>query len=85
MDVDLTTSEVVASDRAAWRQTVQKGLFSFEQSLAQQAEAKRKRRKARGQADRPATDFPVTPDRDAALVSPPRAQLHSLLRLTNAH
>ena len=32
-------------------------LSSLEQSLTQQAEAKRKRRKARGQADRPATDF----------------------------
>ena len=33
MDVDLTTWEAVASDRAAWRQTVKKGLSSFEQSL----------------------------------------------------
>ena len=57
MDIDLTTWEAVASDRTAWRQTVQKGLSSFEQSLTQQAEAKRKRRKARGQADRPSTDF----------------------------
>ena len=41
MDVDLTTWEAAASDRTAWRQTVPKGLSSFEQSLTQQAEAKR--------------------------------------------
>ncbi|XP_063596220.1 uncharacterized protein LOC134773073 [Penaeus indicus] len=51
MDIDLTTWEAAASDRAAWRQTVQKDLSSFEQSLVQQSEAKRQRRKARGQAE----------------------------------
>ena len=48
MDIDLNTWEAVASDRTAWRQTLQKGLSSFEQSLTQQVEPKRKRRKARG-------------------------------------
>ena len=57
MDVDLATWEAVALDWTAWRQTVQKGLSSFEQSLIQQAEAKRQRGKARGQADRTARDF----------------------------
>ena len=57
MDIDLTTREPVAPHKTAWRWTVRKGLSSFEQSLTQQAEAKRKRRKARGQAYRPATDF----------------------------
>ena len=57
MDINLTTWEAVASDRTAWRQTVQKGLSSFEQSLTQQTEPKRQRRKPRSQADRPATDF----------------------------
>ena len=57
IDIELTTRKAVASDWTALRQTVQKGLSSFEQSLTQQAEAKRKKKKARGQADRPATDF----------------------------
>ena len=78
---------------------MQKGLPSFEQSLTQQAEAKRKRRRPEAkQTDRQqispassaagiattASDFPVIPDPDAALVSPPRVQLHSLSRLTDA-
>ena len=46
MDVNLTMREAVASDQLAWRQTVQTGLSSFEQSLTQQAEAKLQRRKA---------------------------------------
>ena len=81
MDIDITTWEAVASDRTAWRHSVQKDLSSFEQSLTLQAEAKRKRRMARGQADRPerispassaaeiassASDFPVIPNPDAA-------------------
>ena len=57
MNIDLTTWEAVASDRTAWKQTVKKGLSSFEHSLTQQAKVKRKRRKARSQAERPATDF----------------------------
>ena len=57
MGVDLSTWEVAASDRSFWRQTVQKGLFSFERSLMQEAEVKRQSRKARSLAQRPATDF----------------------------
>ena len=38
----------------AWRQTAQKGLSNFEETLAQQHKEKRMRRKAAG---RPASDF----------------------------
>ena len=40
MDVNLIMWEAVASDWTAWRQTVQKDMSSFEQSLTQQTEAK---------------------------------------------
>ena len=33
----------------------------------------------------PESDFPVIPDPDTASVSPPRAQIHSLPRLTDAN
>ena len=46
MGINLNTWETVASDRTAWRQTVQKGIFQHEETLAQQSEAKRQRRKA---------------------------------------
>ena len=101
MGVDLSTWEAAASDRSVWRQTVQEGLFSFERSLTQEAEVKdRVEKLASRQNDQqqtsrvpnvegtatPASDFPVTPVavKDKKEYSP-RAQLHSLLRLTDAY
>ena len=58
LDVNLTTWETVAADRTAWRQTVEKGLHSFEEASAELSVAKRQRRKALHQANRPAlTNF----------------------------
>ena len=53
----LHTWEATALKRSAWRQTVQKGLSNFEETLAQQHEEKRMRRKAAAHADRPASGF----------------------------
>ena len=49
--------EATALKRSAWRQTVQKRLSKFEETLTQQHEEKRTRRKAAAQADRPASDI----------------------------
>ena len=55
MNIDLNTWEASASERQAWRQTVQKG--KFEETLAQQSEAKRLRRRPKTITDRPVSDF----------------------------
>lgn len=55
--IDLNDWEITALERPAWRQAVRKGLSKFEKTLAQQHEAKRMRRKAAAQADRPASNF----------------------------
>ena len=57
LNIDQNNWEATALERSAWRQTVQKGLSKFEESLAQQHEDKRMRRKAAIQADRPASGF----------------------------
>ena len=57
LNIDQNNWEATALKRSAWRQTVQKGLSKFEETLAQQHEEKRLRRKAAAQADRPASDF----------------------------
>ncbi|XP_069182933.1 uncharacterized protein [Procambarus clarkii] len=49
MDVDFATWETLAADRSAWRQSVQKRLSKFEESLAKKSEVKRQRRKADSQ------------------------------------
>ena len=101
LNIDQNNWEATALRRSAWRQTVQKNLFNFEETLAQQHREKRMRRKAAAHADRPASDFIcVLCHRDShsriGLVShtrrctrkkkkPPRAQLHSLPRLKDAY
>ena len=57
LNIDQNNWEATALRRSAWRQTVQKGLSNFEETLAQQHEEKRMRRKAAAHADRPASDF----------------------------
>ena len=57
LEIDVDTWEVTASDRLAWRRAVKEGLSNFEEALAQQSEARRQRKKASTQADRPATVF----------------------------
>ena len=57
LNIDQNNWEATALKRSASRQTVQKGLSNFEETLAQQHEEKRMRRKAAAHADRPASDF----------------------------
>ena len=57
LNIDQNNWEATALRRSAWRQTVQKGLSNFEETLAQQHKEKRMRRKAAAHADRPASDF----------------------------
>ena len=60
LNIDLDTWEAAASDRTAWRRTIEVGLSRFEETLAQQSVVKRLRRKlvAQSQTDRPAPVFP---------------------------
>ena len=60
LNIDQNNWKKTALNWSAWRQTVQKGLSKFEETLAQQHEEKRMRRKAVTQADRPASDFICT-------------------------
>ena len=57
LNIDQNNWEATALKRSACRQTVQKGLSNFEETLGQQHEEKRMRRKAAAHADRPASDF----------------------------
>ena len=57
LNIDQNNWEATALKRSAWRQTMQKGLSKFEETLAQQHRGKRMRRKAAAHADRPASDF----------------------------
>ena len=55
-NIEQNNLKVTALKRSAWRQTVQKSLSSFKETLAQQHEEKRVRKKAAALADRPASD-----------------------------
>ena len=57
LNIDQNNWEATALRRSAWRQTVQKGLFNFEETLTEQHREWRMRRKAAAHADRPASDF----------------------------
>ena len=57
LNIDQNIWEATALKWSAWRQTVQKGLSNFEETLAQQHKEKRMRRKATAHADRPGSDF----------------------------
>ena len=57
LNIDQNNWEATALRRSAWRQTVQKGLSNFEETLAQQHREKRMRRKAAAHADRQASDL----------------------------
>ena len=57
LSIGLNTWGAVASTRLAWKQRVQKDLSEIEKMLTQQSEAKRLRRKAQSQSDRPVSDF----------------------------
>ena len=48
--------ETLTSERAAWRQALQHGLFQFEETLVQQAQAKRKSQKQQNQGAGQGTD-----------------------------
>ena len=41
LGMDLNRWEILTSELSAWRQVVQHGLFQFEETLVQQAKAKR--------------------------------------------
>ena len=53
LGIDTNTWETLASDRGAWRQVVTNSLSNYEETLAEQSEAKRQRRKGSNQADNP--------------------------------
>ena len=57
LNINQSKWEAAALKRSAWRQTVQKGLSNFKETLAQQHREKRMRRKAAAHADRPTSDF----------------------------
>ncbi|XP_050709394.1 uncharacterized protein LOC126994183 [Eriocheir sinensis] len=57
LHINTDSWEDTASERSAWRQAIQQGLHVFEETLAQQSEAKRQRRKAQNPADQPASIF----------------------------
>ena len=57
LNIDQNKREATALKRSAWRQTVQKGLSKFEETLAQQHKEMRMRRKAAAHADRLVSDF----------------------------
>ena len=48
--------EAIAIEQTAWRQIVQNGLFQYKESLAQQNETKRQRRKAQTEGEGRETD-----------------------------
>ena len=60
MGIDTNSWEAIAAERTAWRQTVQQGLCRYEETLAQQNEIKRQKRKACSQGDRPVSDYTCT-------------------------
>ncbi|XP_050707960.1 uncharacterized protein LOC126993145 [Eriocheir sinensis] len=57
LHINTDSWEATASERSAWRQAIQQGLHVFEETLAQQSEAKRQRRKAQNPADQPVSIF----------------------------
>ena len=57
LNINQNNWEATALKQSAWRQTVQKGLSKFEETLAQQHKEKRTGRKATAHAYRPASDF----------------------------
>ena len=57
LNIDKNNWEATALKQSAWRQTVQKSLSNYEETLAQPHREKRMRRKAAAHADRGASDF----------------------------
>ena len=57
LGMDLNRWETLTFDRSAWRQTVHHGLSQFEETLIQQAEAKRKSQKQQNQGAGQGTDW----------------------------
>ena len=47
LGIEINEWETLASERSAWRQAVNQGFFEFEETLAEQAETKGQKRKAR--------------------------------------
>ena len=56
LEIDLNRWETLTSEHSGWRQAVHHGLSQFEETLAQQAEAKRQSRKQQNQGARRGTD-----------------------------
>ena len=56
LGMDLDRWETVTSESSAWRQVVQHGLLHFEETLVQQAKAKRQSRKQQNQGAGQETD-----------------------------
>ena len=56
LEMDLNRWETLTSERSAWRQVVHHSLSQFEETLVQQAEAKRQSRKQQNQGARRGTD-----------------------------
>ena len=46
LGIDINGWETFASERSAWKQAVQQGLFVFEETLSEQAQTERQTRKA---------------------------------------
>ena len=57
LGINTDTWEAVASDRAAWKHTVQDSLAQLEEDNTQRAREKRRQRKEQPPTDRPATCF----------------------------
>ena len=55
LNIDSSTWEAIACERSTWRQAVREGILHLEETLAEQSEAKRLKRKA--SVNQPATSF----------------------------
>ena len=55
--MDLNRWETLTSERSAWRQAVHHGLSQFEETLVQQADAKRQSRKQQNEEAGQGTDW----------------------------
>ena len=95
LGIDLNRWEILTSERSTWRQALHHGLSQLEETLVQQAEAKRKSSKIR-ELDRGQIVFVFSVEGivtlelafsatlDAVPSPPYRACYHSLLRLKDA-
>ena len=95
LEMDLNRWETLNSEHLAWRQALHRGLSQFEETLVQQAEAKRQSQKQQNQGAGQGTDctfflqcgrdghfeLASSATLDAVPFPPYRARYHSLSRL----